>query len=465
MRRRNPTRAETPALPWAKPRYEFALLALVAFAVLTPVYPGNTQDVSRLCLSRAVLHGQLTIEPCASKTLDRALYHGREYSDKAPGFSFLAVPVVWVVQLGGPPGVNHSDTAQLKLWTIRFMVSGLAFLLLAFLVGRVSEGIAPGYGGAALVAFSLGTYVAPLAATTFDHVLAGAFAFGGFLLAWSGRYVLAGLAMGLAVDTNYLSGLILIIVAAYVLSAGLRPLGRFALGGVVPLVLLGAYDWAAFGSPFHLSYRYVANKYSDSQSGGIFGIGAPNAHAVGQVFLGKHGILVASPVLVAATAGIYLLAKRYGGEAIVCAAVFAALVIANLGYFLPYGGTYVGPRFLVSSLPFIALGLGPAFARWFRPTAVLAAFSIASMAMLTLALRETILGFLWSLVDGKHFSVRSLFVTNALHWFGSPTLLSSILAFGAFAGAYVLAIRGARAPVAARARPRDRSASRDQAWL
>src|SRR5262249_50236459 len=153
--------------------------------------------------------------------------HGREYSDKAPGLSFLAVPIVWAVGLAGPPGFSHTETAQAKLWTIRLFVSGLAFLALAFLVGRGSEGIAPGNGGAALVAFSLGTYVCPLAATSLDHVLAGSFAFGGFLLAWSRRYVLAGLALALAVDTNYVSGLIALIVAAYVLSFGWRPLVRF----------------------------------------------------------------------------------------------------------------------------------------------------------------------------------------------------------------------------------------------
>ena len=436
--------AESSRLPWGKPRYEIALLALVAFAALLPVYPGSTQDVSRLCLSRAVLHGHLTIQPCASKSIDRAIYQGREYSDKAPGLAFLAVPIVWAVELGGPPGINHSDTAQLKLWTIRFVVSGLAFLALAFLVGRVSEGIAPGYGGAALVAFALGTYVCPLAATTFDHVLAATFAFGGFALAWSRRYVLAGFALALAVDTNYLGGLIAIIVAAYVLAAGWRPLLRFAAGAVVPLLLLGAYDWAAFGSPFHLSYRYVANRYSESQSGGLFGIGVPNAHAAGQVFLGRHGILVASPVLVAAVAGTVLLANRYRREAIVCLAVFGALVLANLGYFLPYGGTSVGPRFLVPSLPFIALGLGPAFARWFRLTAVLAAFSIVSMALLAVARRETPWGFVRTLVDDKHLSAGGLFIENALHWVGSPTLLSSVIVFGAFAAAYVLALAGAR---------------------
>jgi hypothetical protein len=451
MRRRNPTPAERPALPWAKPRYEFVLLALVAVAALLPVYPGNTQDVSRLCLSRAVLHGDLAILPCAKKSLDKAVYDGRVYSDKAPGLAVLAVPVVWAVQLNGPPGVNHSDTAKLKLWTIRFFVGGLAFLLLAFLVGRVSEGIAPGYGSAALVAFSLGTYAAPLAATNFDHVLAGTFAFAGFALAWSRRYFLAGFALALAVDTNYLTGIIAIIVAAYVLSAGWRPLVRFALGSVVPLALLGAYDWAAFGSPFHLSYRYVANEFSESQSGGLFGIGAPNAHATGQVFLGSHGILVASPVLVAAVAGIFLMAKRYRREAIVCGAVFAALVLANSGYFLPYGGTEVGPRFLVPSLPFIALGLGPAFAQWFKTTAVLAAYSIAAMSLLVVARRETIWGFVHTLAVGKDVSSSSLFTLNALHWIGSPTLLSSVLVFVAFAAAYVLGLMGARS--VRRARP------------
>ena len=435
---------ESTRLPWAKPRYEIALLALVAFAVLLPVYPGNTQDVSRLCLSRAVLHGDLAILPCAKKSLDKAIYDGHVYSDKAPGLAFLAVPVVWAVQLNGPPGVNHSDTAQLKLWTIRFVVSGLAFLLLAFLVGRVSEGIAPGYGSAALVAFSLGTYVAPLAATTFDHVLAGTFAFAGFVFAWSRRYVFAGLAMALAVDTNYLSGIMAIIVATYVLSAGWRPLARFVLGSVVPLALLGAYNWAAFGSPFHLSYRYVANRFSENQSVGIFGIGVPNAHAVGQVFLGSHGILVASPVLVAAVAGIVLMAKRYRREAIVCGAIFGALVLANCGYFLPYGGTEVGPRFLVPSLPFIALGLGPAFGRWFKTTAVLAAWSIAAMAMLVVARRETIWGFVHVLVNHKDISAGSLFTTNALHWIGSPPLLSSVVVFLAFAAAYVLGLLGTR---------------------
>src|SRR5690242_19035332 len=69
-------------LPWRKPRFELALLLLVALAALSPVVRAGSQDTSRLCLSRAMVAGKLTIEPCANGTIDRSRYGGRTYSDK-----------------------------------------------------------------------------------------------------------------------------------------------------------------------------------------------------------------------------------------------------------------------------------------------------------------------------------------------------------------------------------------------
>jgi len=435
-------------MPWARPRFERSLLALVGFAALSSVYVRGTQDVSRLCLAHSLLHGHLTIEPCAGATLDRATYAGHVYSDKAPGLSVLAMPVVWAVGLFGAHGwAAHGD---LRLWVVRLATTGIAFIVLAFLVGRIAEGSAPGYGGAALVAFALGTYVAPLAGTTFDHVLAGSLAFGGFVLAWSGRYVLAGFSVALAVDTDYLCGLVALIVGVYVLLAGLRPLLRFAAGAALPLLLLGAYDWAAFGSPFHLSYRYVANVYGRRQSAGLFGIHTPYAHAVGQVFLGSRGILIAAPILIAAAAGLVLLGKRYRREAIVCGTIFGVFVLANCGYFLPYGGESPGPRFLVPSLPFIALGLAPAFSRWPRATATLAAISIASMTALTLTWRQAVSGANrqtpWRaiqrvLIDGNlSFRSHPLLTANVLDGIGISRAVAAALVCLAAATALALAL-------------------------
>jgi hypothetical protein len=430
-------------LPWRKPRHEFLLLGLVAFAALSSVYRRGTQDVTRLCLSHAVLHGHLTIAPCARHTLDFASYAGGEYTDKAPGLSFLALPAVWIVEPFTKHGLVSDDW---RLWIVRVVTVGLAFLALAFLVGRISNGIAPGLGGAALVAFALGMYVAPLAATMHDHVVAGAFAFGGFVLAWSRRYVLAGLSAAIAVDTNYLCALIGLIVAAYVLVAGARPLLRFAAGAVVPLLLLGAYDWAAFGSPFHLSYRYVANKYAASQQAGFFGIHAPTAHAAGQVFLGDRGILIASSVIVAAVAGTVLLLRRYRPEGIVCLAVFGVFVLVNCGYFLPYGGRSPGPRFLVPALPFIALGLAPSFAKWFRTTAVLAGVSIVAMTALTLSWTSPSVSSYRGTIWGALGRVHSELTRNALEWVGVGRIGAAVLVCVAALGAYALALSASRTP-------------------
>src|SRR5947209_20321880 len=86
-------------MPWRRPRHELLLLVLVAAVALSPAYVVSTQDASRLCLTRALVHGKLTIDPCAGRTLDQARYAGRSYTDKAPGLSVLAVPAAEAVRL------------------------------------------------------------------------------------------------------------------------------------------------------------------------------------------------------------------------------------------------------------------------------------------------------------------------------------------------------------------------------
>lgn len=441
------------ALPWRKPRHELLLLVLVGVAALSPVYVVSTQDVTRLCLTRALVHGHLTIQPCAGKTIDQAKYNNHSYTDKAPGLSVLAVPAAEAVRL--PPPRSWTFEGDPRLWAVRVLTSGLAFVLLAFAFGRVSEGVAPGYGAPALVTFALGTLVAPLAASMFDHVAAGAFAFGAFLLAWSGRYALAGLAAGLAATTNYTTGLIGIVLAAYVLLAGARPLLRFTLGAAPPLLLLGAYDWAAFGSPFHLSYRYVANKFAGDQASGFFGIHVPPLHGIHLVLAGDRGLLVATPVIVAAAAGLVLLARRHRVEAIACGIVFALLLVANCGYYTPYGGISPGPRFLVPALPFLALGLAPAFARWRVPTAILAGVSIVATTTLTLTwagaananYRQTVWGeIVRFLKDGTASRLYGELAKNALVWAGPNRLVAAALVCACAAAAFLIAV----------ARPRQR---------
>jgi hypothetical protein len=271
-----------------------------------------------------------------------------------------------------------------RLWLIRVLAGGLAFVAGAFIVGRISEGIAPGYGAAALVAYGLGMLVAPLAASNFEHVTAGTLGLAGFALAWRRRSLLAGLAAGAALLVAYEEALLFAILAGYVLLQGWRPLYDYIRGVLPGAAILWTYNWLAFGEPWHLSYRYVNNSLAARQSAGFFGIHVPHVHGIQIALAGERGLLAISPVVVAAAYGLVLLGRRYAVEAGMCALVAGLFVLLDVGYFDPLGGVSPGPRFLVPGLPFLALGLGPAFARHFRLTSALTAASVVAMTAVTL---------------------------------------------------------------------------------
>jgi len=434
------------ALPWRRPRRELLLLALVAAATLTTVYPVDAQDVSRLCLTRALVHLRLSDDRCFESPYarDRASYGGHLYSDKAPGMSVVEIPGAVAASV---PSAESWPYEGLRVWAARILSGGLAFILCAFLVGRISEGLAPGYGGVSLVAFGLGTLVAPFAAANFDHVMAGTLGFAAFALAWRRRPLLAGLVAGAALDVEYQAGFVLAILAVYVAVQGRRPLVAYLCGLVPAAALLGLYDWLAFGAPWHLSYRYVSAEFAAEQEGGFFGIHTPYLHAIGDVFIGSGGLLRISPVVVAAAAGLVLLGRRFRAEALVCAAVIVAFVLLNCGYFEPYGGLSPGPRFLVPALPFLAIGLAPAFASRFRLTALLTLLSIVAMTALTLTwtnghpLNGSIWGSLESLpVDrGSSWLVHNL-TPNVLNWAVSSRSLTAALVALAAVSAFALAL-------------------------
>ena len=328
------------AFPWARPRRELLLLALVAVVVLSPLASPDSQDQSRICLAEALVHGQLSNDSCLAGGLDLASYGGHLYSDKAPGLSLLEVPAVALLRPGPHQGWSIQD---FRIWGVRVLSVGLTLLVCVFLVGRVSEGLAPGFGGIVMVSFGLGTLVAPLVEVGFEHVPAGLFGFGAFLLAWRRRPLLAGLVGGAALVTEYETGLILAVIAFYVALGGWRPFRAYLAGLAPGAVLLGGYDWAAFGAPWHLSYRYVASEFTGEQSTGFFGIGVPHLAGIYDVFSGEGGLLVVSPVLLLAAFGLVRLGREHRAEAIVAASVVVLMVVINCGYYLPYGGPPQAP--------------------------------------------------------------------------------------------------------------------------
>ena len=390
-------------------RGEALAVALVALAALAVVYPHTPQDVTRISLSRALVEdGSVRLDPYAATLFDKAEHGGHAYSDKAPGWSLLAVP--WYALLHALRAAPPADPAfwygegDLPVWALRVLVAGALFLMAVLAVGRVAERVAPGTGAAAAVLLGLGTLAQPLAASGFGHIAGGAAAFLGFALAWratasgagpprAAPLAAAGLALGCAVLLEYQSALLGVLVALYVARRGLRALAWTAAGALPAAGVLLAYDAVAFGSPFRLSYRYVANEFAEQQRSGFFGIGAPDLGTLGHVLGGDRGLLVVSPVLGAAALGLALLWRRgLRAEAAVCATATALYLVINAGYFLPYGGNSPGPRFFAPALPFLAVGLAPVLAqRRLRP-AVLALGAVSIVAQTTVSLTWTMAG-------------------------------------------------------------------------
>jgi hypothetical protein len=431
--------------PWARPRHELVILALVAIVAFLPLQARSAQDSSHFCLSRALLHGRLTVDDCTGLSLDRSTYGGHLYSNKAPGVPLLAIPAV--LATGLPLPASEHPPRDWRLDVVRLFVSGLPFLLAVFLVGRVAEGLRRGVGGLALVAFGLGTLMAPFAAVGFDHAAAAAAGIAAFALAWGRRPLAAGALAGCALLCEYEAAVVVVALAVYVVAKGGRAAAlRYLLGAAPGVTLLALYDWACFGAPWRNPLSYSDNVYRAKHAEGFLGVQLPNAHATWLVFFGEKGLLVISPVLAAAAFGLVLL-WRTGrrAEVGVCAAVFGVLAFAECGYFDPYGGDSPGPRYLVAALPFLAVGLGPAFAHARRSTLALTIPSVVACVLLELTwtrdpeYASTFWGDVVHLADRGGGELTGKVADTALVWAGAGAAVGATLVLSAAAAALLLA--------------------------
>ena len=147
--------------------------------------------------------------------------------------------------------------------------------------------------------------------------------------------------------------------------------------GLVPLLL---YNHYAFHSWTHLAYSDVPRQHK-----GFFGIGAPSLKVLATLLFDSRGLLTLSPVLAMGAVGAVVLFRRgWRAEALTIAGVCLCYLGYNSGYYLPFGGGFMGPRFLTTMLPFLAIPLGVAFKRFPGPTIALAAASVATTVIATI---------------------------------------------------------------------------------
>ncbi len=354
-----------------------ALLLTYAYGAQNPY---NVNAVSRMALAACIAtEGRLAIEPFDQLTNDKAFRDGRTYSDKAPGLSFAAVPIVAaVVAATGGGTAEELAASPLRFASLTLvatpLLNGVATALAAcalyLLARRLGRG--PRSALVAALAFALGTPAWGWATAFFGHALAGALAFIAFALAisrleraraglpgWSA----VGFLLGYAVLTEYP----LVIPAAIV--AGMAALGArrhggaartmlgIALGAAVPALALLAYNRAVSGSWWSLSYEHVVGW--DGMKQGFMGVTYPRAEALWGILLSeRRGLLWLSPVSALVPFAFWRarreMAPLYWGAALAIVLFFVAF---NASYAYWDGGGSTGPRHLTPALAFACLPL------------------------------------------------------------------------------------------------------------
>lgn len=361
-------------------------MAAAALAFAWPLQgTGNLQN-AHYVIVKALASGTATIEGALAEldsgTNDVLRVDGRLYSNKGPGLAAAALPPFLVLR---EAGVDDDGDPGRMLWALGLVVVVAPAVALLVLVRNVAERFEPGFGTAAAVTLGLGTLVLPFATLFLPNLLAALLVFAAFVILLSerqsnARVAAAGLLCGLAVVAEYQNAIGVAVLGLYalwrpphVVRAAVFAAG--AIAGVVPLLLYNAW---AFGSPFRQSYGADAS----GQDPELFG--APSPDVLLELFLSQQGLLVISPVLACALAGVVVLYRRgHRPEALAIGGVTAGYAVMSASFYSPFGGFSPGPRYLVVVLPFLAVALGPLFRAAPVTAGALALTSAAAMTLLT----------------------------------------------------------------------------------
>jgi hypothetical protein len=327
-------------------------------------------------LTRSLVERQrLDIDPYVSNTADVSFHDGHVYANKAPGLAFAAaVPYAVFHAIHGAP--RNTMELNLALYLCTLAVCGVSGALIGVLLYRAARhrGASPSAAHTMALVAGLGTPLFAYSTMLFAHVPSALLVLTAFLLldgTLERRPIAAGAALGAATCINYLCAPLALLM--FVLARWKREVLRVVIGGLPFALALGAYQFAAFGSPFRTSLATMNPAFIER--GAMLGVfHAPRLDALWGITLSPfRGLFVLSPVLLLALYG--LIAER-GRIVAVQAAAFVILLVLNASFNGWHGGYTVGPRYLLPAVPLLAIALVPAAKRWRELFSAAAALSI-----------------------------------------------------------------------------------------
>ena len=363
-----------------------AVLYLYSFPYFAEIRSAN--ELPRIYLTQAIVDQRtVAIDTGVQRwgsTADVSPSRGHQYSNKAPGSSFLAIPAYLLLEGVKAIGGSKPTLAEMT-WTFRVFTGIIPTLLFLLLLWRFLSRFCPDEDPRriALVGYAIGSMAMTYSVLFISHQLSAVCIGTAYILAvWviedglDERWLIAcGFAAGCAPLVDYQAAFAGVPIAAYVTwhlvsARRWRPLAYVVLASIPPVVLLLIYHWQAFGGPFKTGYD-ASETFSHFHQKGFLGADKLRWEAfTGSTIAPDNGLLFFCPMLLLALPGWVLMARRklwwHFGLTLSVVTIYLVFITSLIFW---RGGWQMGPRYITAMLPFamvpVAVAIAAANSRWY----------------------------------------------------------------------------------------------------